>query len=256
MNKGIVAVAVILLVAGMWASSAFALDTMGPPAAGIGKGMWGVGVNYSYSDQKVERITANFSSADNVIKTKINKVYADLGYGVSDNVDAFARLGVASMTWDKITGSRLLPEGSDGDWGLVWGGGVKMTLCESSEVSWGMLAQFSESDLQGTEKYASDPKGKFKVTLDEIQLAAGPTWKASEKVKVYGGPFLHLVRGQWQDKFADGDKLEKPIKEDAGAWLGGYVGAGIELASNMGLNVEAQLTSKAWAVTGGVCWKL
>ncbi len=253
MNKGIVAV--VLLVAGIGVSSAFALDTMGPPAAGIGKGMWGVGVNYSYSDEKLERLPANFSSADNVVKTRISKLYVDLGYGVSDNVDAFARLGIAAMEWEEIGGSRLVPEGEDGDLGLVWGGGVKMTFCQEGDLSWGMLAQFSENDLQGDTKFNDGSKGKFRILLDEIQVAAGPTWKASEKVKVYGGPFLYLARGDWEDELDDGDELHKPIKEDAGAWLGAYVGASVELASNMGLNIEGQITQSAWAITGGVNWK-
>lgn len=253
MNKRIVAVAVVLLVAGIWAPLTLALDPMGPPAAGLGKGMWGVGVNYSYSGRmEFERIPTSWSSADRDVKTKPQKLFADLGYGVSDNVDAFARMGIASMTWDKIGGSDRLPEGTDGKWNLAWGGGVKMTLCESADISWGMLAQFSESLLTGTEKASDGDKTKFKVNLDEIQLAVGPTWKASEKVKIYGGPFIQLIRGKWQDR-VDEWKPEKPIKEES--WLGGYIGAAIEIASNTGLNVEYQYTNSAWAVAGGVCWK-
>jgi hypothetical protein len=255
MNKKIVAIAIVLLAAGVWAPLALAMDPMGPPAAGLGKGKWSIGAEYSYSEMTFQRQPVNWGHAKRTVDTRLHKVYSNLGYGLSENVDVFTRLGFASLeTLGTIGGGNWKGDGS-GNWDFVWGGGIKATLSESSDVSWGFLAQFSEGDLSGDEKGRDDEAGNtgnYEVKLDEIQLAVGPTWKAAEGVKIYGGPFVQLIRGRWDDKF-DGDRHFKPIEESS--WLGAYIGAALELAANTSLTVEYQYTPDAYAVAGGICWK-
>lgn len=229
---------------------------MGPPSAGLTKGQWGVGAEYSFSNMTIERQPVNWGSAKRTIETDLHKVYGNISYGISENVTGFVRLGAATMDIDGTIIGGGNWEGDKGNWDFVWGGGIKATLSESPDVSWGFLAQFSEGDLGGDEKGLNDEagnEGTYKVKLDEIQVAIGPTWKAAEGVKIYGGPFVQLVRGIWSDNF-DGDKHPKPIKEEG--WLGGYIGAAIDLAPNANLTVEYMLTDDAWAVAGGVCWKM
>jgi hypothetical protein len=252
MSKKIVALVAILVVAGVLAPSALALDPLGPPAAGLGKGNWGIGVDYSYSQMTFERIPTTWSSAKTTVGTKMHKVYGNIGYGLSENVDAFVRLGGANLEWARIPSRSYDWKGEDGDWDIVWGGGIKATLSESADVSWGILAQFSEGDLTGSQKTSDGYEGGYKIKLQEMQIAAGPTWKASDSVKLYGGPFVHLIRGKWNDVTWD-DKHLKPIEQES--WLGAYIGAAIELSSNTQFTVEYQYTADAYAVAGGLCWK-
>jgi hypothetical protein len=241
---------VMVLVLCFFGSIASGLDPMGPPAASLEKGEWSVGVEYSYSDMEIERQTASWSSADRNVDIEMHKTYGNIGYGISENVTGFVRLGLASMEWDRISGRSDPCKGDDGDWDFAWGGGIKATLCQSPDVSWGFLIQFSESDLSGDMK-ANGSTADYEVKLDEIQFAIGPTWQAGEGIQIYGGPFVELVRGKLEDKF-DSGTARKPIEEEA--WLGGYVGTAIELAENSHLTAEYMLTADGWAVAGGVCW--
>jgi hypothetical protein len=251
MKKQVMLVAAILIA--LSASTALAFDPMGAPSADVAKGQWRLGAEYSYSDMDVERQPTSWgSTADRDIDSTIQKIWANIGYGLSENVSVFVRLGVANMEWDKIGGSSREWEGVDGDWGFAWGGGVKATLCESPGLKWGFVAQFSESDISGDEKDNSDEEGTYDIMLDEIQFAVGPTWDVAEGVRIYGGPFISLVRGHWSDTF-DGDIHRKPI-EDQG-WLGAYIGTELNLNEATLANFEYMLTADGWGVTGGIAWR-
>jgi hypothetical protein len=182
----------------------------------------------------------------------MHKVYANIGYGLSDNVEGFVRLGAGNAEWDKISGRSYDWEGDDGDWDFIWGGGFKATLSDSADVKWGLLAQYSWCDLSGSQK-GDGYTGGYELKLDELQIAIGPTWRAGEGVVVYGGPFLHFVRGRWQDNIWD-DNIRKAVEEES--WFGGYIGTAIDLDNDSSLNIEYQLTGDAWAVAGGILWML
>lgn len=245
-KKMLVAVCVVLL----GSAAALALDPMGPPSASLEKGQWNAGVEYSYSDMEIERQPTSWSSANRNVDIEMHKVYGNIGYGISENVTGFIRVGLASMEWDRISGRSDPWKGDDGNWDCAWGGGIKATLSQSPEVSWGFLVQFSETDLTGDMK-ADGSTGSYEVKLDEIQLAVGPTWQAGDGIQIYGGPFVEFIRGRWEDN-KDGYTLRKPIEEEA--CIGGYIGTMIELAENTSLTAEYMLITDGWALAGGVCW--
>jgi len=249
---------VVLVLVGLCSAVALAMDPMGPPTAEIGKGKWSIGPMYSYSEMDIERQQVGGSWGSNNPRTetkiKVHKAFANLGYGLADNVDAFVRLGVANLHVDGLIGGGHW-KGGEGDWNFIWGGGVKATLVEAPDVSWGFLVQFSEGDLGGDEKGQGDEEGNkatYEVQLHEMQIAFGPTWKAAEGLKIYGGPFVNLIRGRWQDEIED-YKPRKPIEEEN--WLGGYIGTEIDLAQNTNFTVEGQFTVDGWAVAGGIVFK-
>jgi len=244
----------MLFMVGLLCTSASALDPLGPPAATVDKGAWGIGIESSYSDLEIERLPNSWSSASRTVDIEMWKVYAKLVYGVSENVTGFVRVGVASMDWGPITGSEREPEG-EGDWRFpAWGGGFAATLSESGDTTWGCILQVSEARLVGDEGALPDEdEGNFSIRLTEIQFAVGPTWKASDTVRIYGGPFAAANRGTWEDNI-DGDSPRKPIEEET--YWGGYLGILAEMGKNANLNIEGMmLADGGWAVAGGVMWR-
>jgi hypothetical protein len=240
------------LLVGLLSTSALAWDPMGPPAATIDKGAWGIGIESSYTDVEIERLPNSWSDASRTVDIEMWKVFAKLVYGVSENVTGFVRVGVASMDWGPITGSHREPEG-EGDWRPAWGGGFAATLSESGDTTWGCILQVSEARLAGDEDALPDEDyGNFNIKLTEIQFAVGPTWRASDTVRFYGGPFVGFNRGTWEDSI-DGDDPRKPIEEEA--FWGAYLGTAIEMGKNAHLNIEGMASAEGWAVAGGVVWR-
>jgi hypothetical protein len=227
---------------------------MGPPAASLGKGKCSLGIDYAFVNTDLVRQADSDSSANRVVKIHMHKVYANLGYGLADNVDVFVRAGAGTLEWDDIAGRSYDWECDGGDWDFVWGGGMKATLSESPDVSWGFLAQFSDGTFTGSQNDGDyyDDHGTYQVTLHEMQIAAGPTWKAAQGLKIYGGPFVNLIRGRWVDEVW-GDKNRKPVEQEG--WLGGYLGAELNLAQNTNVTVEGQLTSDGYAIAAGLVFK-
>ncbi|MBN1973496.1 MAG: hypothetical protein JW787_07635 [Sedimentisphaerales bacterium] len=226
-----------------------ALDTMGPPKAGLPMGEWGLGIDFSHSDMDLLRKTANWSDAENTISVEADKIYANVGYGLSDNVTGFVRLGAGQADSDRKTD--WTKWGGDGDPGFVWGGGFKATVIENEKVTWGFLGQFSRGKYSGDAKSSVDgEKAEYDIKMTEMQIAAGPTYKLSDAIHIYGGPFVYFADGEYKDTKDDGDKLYKPIEEKN--VIGGYVGVLMNVKEKVDINVEYQDTGKAWAIAGGL----
>jgi hypothetical protein len=249
MKKGILLFAAVVALSG---SVAMAFDPLGPPAATGEKGVWSIGLEGSHSEMSLERVTHDWSGDKRNcnVDTEIHKVYAKILYGVSDNVTGFVRAGAASMEWDSRSGRSYDWEGHDGDWGFAWGGGFAATLSESPDTTWGCILQLSQANCSGEQKesYYGDT-GNYHIKLMEIQFAVGPTWRASDTVRLYGGPFVSFVRGTWEDAIW-GYELRKPIEEEA--FWGLYGGAAVDVNKNSFLNVEGMFTGDGWGVAGGV----
>ena len=246
---------VVLFIGVLVSTTAFALDPMGPPAATIDKGGWAIGLEYSYSDIELERQPTNWSSAQRNVDITMHRTYGNLSYGISENVTGFVRAGGAHLEWDDM-GARVHGwEGDSGNWDFAWGAGVKATLSESADTTWGFVAQIGRSVLTGDQKDngGDEPDGEYEITFNEVQIAFGPTWKASDSVRIYGGPFVDFISGRWQDEWEDGYKPRKPIEEED--FWGGYLGAAIDLSKNSSLNVEGSLMENGWAVAAGVMWR-
>jgi len=250
MDKKLLLLAVAL--AFLAGSVALALDPMGAPAASLGKGGKSVGLEWSWSDMTIERNVASPSDGKKTAEIDpMNKFYANLSYGIADNVDGFVRLGMGSADSD-IAGSWTW-EG-DGDYRFIWGFGVKMTLAEQPGLKWGVLAQYGWGNFVGDKKgsrYTDGweyDTGSYKIQLDEIQIAAGPTWSAAENIKVYGGPFIHWVRGQYRDYQPNrwANPAYHSIQEEG--WLGGYLGLSVDLAKDTSLGADYMLTDNADAL--------
>jgi opacity protein-like surface antigen len=220
MEKKMLLVAVVLMVVALAGSAVLALAPMGPPTAGLKTGQFRVGVEYAHSDVDME---LDGEKLDGVTS---NMIFANLGYGIMDDWEAFVRLGVANADVEDFSG----------DYGFALGLGTKVTFLKQENLNWGALFQInwlnSEDDVE--------------LDAYDMQIAVGPTWKLSDTLSIYGGPFVHLIDGEISDDNGD-------LEEDSA--FGGYVGAEAALADNTSLFGEVQFTGAGWAIGTGISWK-
>jgi hypothetical protein len=198
---------------------ALGLSPMGPPKAGLDKGQFGVGLSYTYGEMDLE-----FDSDTEEVDTSM--LFVDIGYGIMDQWEGFARLGFAKLEVDDWDGGNK----------FAYGFGTKVTLTEEEPTSWGGLFQIGwiEGDDSGVE-----------IDAYEIQIAVGPTYEA-DKMRIYGGPFLHFVDGDVEN----GGSVD--IEQES--VFGGYVGAQFDVAENTAAGVELQFTGDAWGIMGRIGW--
>lgn len=262
-------VTLVLMVCG---SSAFALDPMGPPIAGLRQGQLKEAVEYSYSTMDlelnagkwIERLDGVFfdsGKADSLTlkKFKTNKVYFNLGYGITDNMNAFLRLGAAvgrfgDSIWEDA-------EKFDSNTEFAIGCGIKATFYEKDNLKLGGLFQATWSEFDGRLKAPHWSAADFtEINITEIQVAAGPTYRLAEGVSIYGGPFFHFISGGLDDQFSQasgGGLLTSRYSWDLEerSTFGGYVGAQVELDENSSINIEYQHTADADALSVGLIWR-
>jgi len=250
-----------LVMVNLGGSAAFALDPMGPPVAGLLKGELKGQADYSRStmDLKLSEgkgvvyidgvFQASWQEPSVTIKDfKINKGYVGLGYGVSLNCEAFLRMGATSSKF----GDSLWEEGEkfDGSTDFTLGGGLKATFYERENLKIGGVFQANWAKFDGKLEVptvaADDLIG---IDLMEMQIAIGAIRTWTERVSIYGGPFVHLVNGDFDYAFSRAEgglqtfKYSWDIKE--GLTYGGYIGARLKLAEDWSFDIEYQHTEDA-----------
>ena len=253
--------------------AAFAMSTMGPPSADLKQAQFKIGVDYSYnkmdlkfkSGKYVEYLDGIFDIAGpqsnlKLKDIKINTVYANLGYGVTDFFEAFLRLGGTNA---RFSGTTFWESGEefDSDTDFAIGGGVKATFYDDGRLKLGALFQADWSEWDGAIRPKDWPVADDTVTfrVTQLQIAVGPSYKLTDMVSIYGGPFLHFVYGDWEDIYSYDDaglitaKNTWDVKEDSN--FGGYIGAQVEISGNSTFLIEYQYTSATDAVGASVAVK-
>jgi opacity protein-like surface antigen len=225
MEKKMLLVAVVLMVLALAGSSALALAPMGPPTAGLKTGQFRVGIEYAYSNVDME------IESDELDDVTSNMIFGNLGYGIMDDWEAFVRLGVANADIEDSDFS--------GDYGFAWGLGTKVTFLKQENLNWGALFQMTWTNSEDDD---------VEFDFYDMQIAVGPTWKLSDTLSIYGGPFVHLIDGD-----VDSGHHTYDLEEDSA--FGGYVGAEAALADNTSLFGEFQFTGAGWAIGTGISWK-
>jgi len=244
-------------------SNAFAMDLMGPPVAEMEKGMFRGGIEYSFSTIDLKLIEGQgelYLNSDFVYSgdvesltienLKINTLYANVGYGIFENCDAFIRMGMASATF----GDSLWEEGEDFDSNidLALGAGIKSTFYEGFDWKIGGIFQINRSELDGELDSSSwvIPQPHFvEISTTEMQIAIGVTYMWSSRVSIYGGPFVHFISGDFDyelNKITEDLNIinrEYSWEINEGPIYGGYIGAQIQIAKNYSANIEYQHTS-------------
>jgi len=265
-----------VVVVGVLCSAAFALAPMGPPIPTLKQGQWSAAGEYGYSKMDLQAdakwsvtgpVAESGKESTTIKDFKSSMFFANLGYGVSDNWEAFVRLGAADVKME---------DWFDGGYGFAWGFGTKVSFLKQDSITWGGLFQMTwfnpgDDKMTDTETFAVGEgqenvtiSGKGEVDWSEIQIAVGPTWQTGN-LCIYGGPFLHFLNGDYDEKLTGtltnpGDVISKAtadIKQDSE--FGGYVGAQCDLGNwiqNASWNADLQFTGDAWAFATGVIWRL
>jgi len=252
----------------------FALDTMGPPVADMEQGQFKIGLDFSHSNMDLELNNGSWiENLDGVLlywgdavnlKLKdfeINRVCVNLGYGISDNFEAFFRLGGSRVEF----GDSLWEDNEkfDSEAEPAMGFGVKATFLDEGNLQLGGLLQFNWAEFDGRLSASHWAASDFvEVDMAEVQIAVGINCMLSERVSVYGGPFFHFIGGELYDTFSEVDADTGGILTSEYLWdleqdsaFGGYFGAQMALTENCFLNVEFQHTAAAEAFGAGIAWR-
>lgn len=252
---------VVFMVVALAGSAALALAPMGPPTAGLKKGEFRVGFDYAFSEMDLkgswsDAIIALAEDYGVELKKTVKDVQsnlfaANIGYGICDYWEIFTRLGAANIendVWD-----------FSGDYGFLYGFGTKVTWAKQDNLSWG--AMFQIQWLNSEDSWTiDDEKVTIEVDAHEIQVALGPTWKASDALSIYGGPFLHFLNGD-ADVHVVGESFSLlDLKQKSE--FGGYIGAQLDLkpgptqiTKGLYLFGEFQFTGDAWGFGTGFGYK-
>ena len=253
-------------------TTVFALDPLGPPVATSKKDVTAIaGFEYLYGVMDLHSesftfithpipptpsVSLLFSSAK-IKNIKTNKFYVNLISEIGgDDLDIFLRLGIANANPDKSANrDNLAGNIGESDYDIALGGGIRTTFYQSEDgrEKWGILAQLSYTNFDYNEKNSSvngyDVSLSATIKMLEIQLAAGPTYQVTDELSIYGGPFLHFVKGEAKIKGSvDGESGDGSCDFKQEPELGGFVGLSTDLAKNTKFNIEYQLAGDAQAV--------
>jgi hypothetical protein len=258
-------------------SSSFALDPLGSASDKLQKGQFGIGVDYSESDMDFKAKGKSNLAVYNLTignllgiqsekqrldldGVEVRKTYANLGYGITDNLEAFLRLGAADADWK-----------DDGDTHFSFGLRTGVTLYEKDAFKLSALAQYSWAKSEfdslplttvvGGISYPLLMSGK--LSMHEIQIAMGPTYDLTDSVSLYGGGFFHLMDGTLDLKGSATTvglpqfryDLDSSYDIDQVSDLGVYIGARIKTTNNISCSIEYQHTNSAEAIAMRFLWK-
>ena len=269
--------AVIIVALYFCCSVTFALDPIGPPAGTLKRGQFGIGADYSFSDMDFKAKGRSILTTYNVMSgdiisvqsqeqrlsldgIEVHKAYGNLGYGITNCLEAFLRLGAANAEWR-----------DDGDTHFSLGLRTGVTLYQKDVLKLGALAQFSWAEsgfdslplttVIGGTPYPSITSGR--LTMQEIQITLGPTYDLTKDISIYGGAFFHFADGKLNLRSRAsttgipdiGYYLDSSYDIDQVSELGAYIGTKIDITNNISYNIEYQHTASAYAIAMHLVWR-
>ncbi len=258
-------------------SASFALDPLGSASDKLQKGQFGIGVDYSDSDMDFKAKGRSNLAIYNVTigslvgtlsekqrldldGVEVHKAYANLGYGITDNLEVFLRLGAADADWK-----------DDGDTHFSFGLRTGVTFYKKDALQLSALAQYSWAQSEfdslplttvvGGTPYPLLMSGK--LSLHEIQIAMGPTYELTDGISLYGGGFFHLMEGSLDLKGSATTvgipqfryDLDNSYDIDKVSELGVYIGARIKATNDISYSIEYQHTNSADAIAMRLLWR-
>jgi len=255
---------VLGLIVAMMSVNAFGVGFIGTPTAGLEKGQWNVGANYTYMSMDLAKTKFAGTEDGSAISTKlsindnnIQRYYAAVGYGLTDAWEAYVQLGIADVKAQAKTDS---PDdtgtGHNFDNNFAWGWGTRYTFHEQDNIRWGASLQMNWLDTSWDDKSADETE-QIDYSSYDLLFAVGPTvdmggWN------LYCGPFYYMISGEIDYKGTETNgatsvtKLSGDLEADSN--IGGFVGAQISMMENSTLTTELSFTGSGWAIGAGVAW--
>lgn len=274
-KKPLLAVAIVVLC--FCGSVTFALDPIGSPAGTLKRGQFAIGADYSFSKMDFKAKGRSILTIYNLTNgdiigiqsqeqrlsldgVKVHKAYTNLGYGITDSLEAFLRLGAANAEWK-----------GDSDTHFSFGFRTGLTFYQEDTLQFSALAQYSwaESDFDslplttvvGGISYPMLMSGR--LSMQELQIALGPTYELTKGLSLYGGGFFHFIDGKLDLKSSAsttdipkiGYDLDSSYDIDQASELGIYIGAKIDATNNISYSIEYQHTASADAIAMRLLWR-
>ncbi len=251
MNRKISRLVLVFVLVGVLGSTTFGLTPMGSPLPDLNKGQFDVGVDYSYTKMDI-KINHGFSPGGGPSRTienlKTHYIGANIGYGLTDNWQWAIKIGGGSIRGKESGGVSF-----NSNDGYAIGFATKAKLFECKELEWGGLFQVLWVQADGKTK-AGGSSWSAEENLMEIQIALGPEYRMNEKTVLYGGPFWHILDGDFVAKDRAAARRIKYDIDQSGTF-GGYIGAGIDVMKNAVFNIEYQHTGGANSIGMKLAYK-
>lgn len=228
---------VITIIIAFAAGQSSGLTFIGPPVATLEEGQIGIDGDYTFSEADIN--VGASGSKGLMEELELHAAFARFGYGISDNWECFARLGVAVMEGSPI----------DGDVEPAWGIGTRATLLTEQDLRIGALFQvqwFQSEDELSIAGFSGDAD----IDMYEFQVALGAMYEVYG-LRLYGGPFVHCVSGDVDVKTAGGTRS---LDIEEGPKSGGLLGVAVEIGELFNLCVEYLFTSDATGLGIGTTW--
>jgi hypothetical protein len=278
---------VSMLLAGLIASTGFALAPMGAPASSLRQGQWGVGFDYTYASQNIDwkdlkdtyvdseggyDNSVNPSHKSGTVKyVKRQEAMALVSYGLVENVDVFGGMGVEQTRMSGGSTGSFVGEGYtfNSSPEAAYCAGARATLYTSGPLKLGAMGRVTWANSQedtwndSGSGWVERDYAKFKTV--EMQLAVGPTYQLTDQISIYGGPFAYLMSGSGKGgydyteysgstvTYTENEKVSADLTESA--WFGGYVGMEIALTKAVSTSIEYQHTAFANVVGANVTYR-
>lgn len=245
MNRRFLAVTSLCILSGC-VTVAFAAGPLGPPTASLKQGQSGIAVEYARSGADWEVTGRTIDGTMSSVKS--NMFIAQPAYGLTDDWEIYALLGVSDTEWKDF----------DGGYEFAYGFGTKITFEKTENTAWGLLfeLQWNKSGDSGTmnltDVNAASANYSVNVTYYDITVALGPTWKITEDLRLYGGPFFYVLEG---DIDVEGASVDASSDLSEQTLFGGYIGAEFDLCPRSSWYGEFRFTGDTWTFGTGVEWR-
>jgi len=220
------------------AGQALGLTLIGPPAATLDEREYAAGFSYCKSQEDIEVTALGVTVTDKDVK--VDTYMANMMLGLGQGWELQVDLGVSETEYYDLESTE----------DFTVGFAVKKTFWEREKIKWGAALAIhgyraSESGVELGVPWTEEDK------WHEVQIAVGPSYNDGTWC-LYGGPFLHFIRGGY-DLSEDGVDVSGDFEEDS--MVGGFVGVQVDLGKNAKMGFEYQRTGSADAIGASILFR-
>lgn len=253
MKKSLVAVVVLVLVAGL-STSAFA-ERWGKPGANLEKGQSSLGLEYTYTEAEWDLRPPVDSAQMAEEQAGLNQLLVRLGYGLTEDLEAFVKIGGTSTDLTDIfydaQGCRNDHLQSNMEFTIV--AGLACTILEQDNFRLGAVGQLTYFEFD--DMHVREPEGTEDAAIDANVFTLEGALLASynlDKLTPYAGVCMVITDVDMRWRVLGGSPSLLDIDVEQEGWFGMVVGVNCEVMENVNVGVELTHVSEGVGVSVGV----
>jgi len=214
--------------------------TIGNPTATVEQGSFRVGAEIDLMERDIES-----DDGGEAVEAESNRYIVRGTYGISDQINVYAKLGMADCTVDEF----------DGDNQFTYGGGLKATIYDAGEVKIGLVAQLShvssEDSYEEEGYYGYSYSEDVELTWWEYEIAVGASYGGLGNFVPYGGIFYSRIDGEaevayeWVNYYYGTYSGSETSDFEESDSIGIFVGADYAVSEQFNLGAEARLINES-----------